>query len=459
MHVIGSTGEGKSKFLEMLARQNIQAGYGCCFIDPTDRGETYYKILRYAIRKKYPKVCLIDPHDVQAFNIVPTINPIHYKTPVPVVTADIMDAMRILWASKDFSDTPRIERFLSALIKAIHAAGGTLADLKYFTTRTGAPAEANKILHALAPNDEQRNMLEAVFRNDTAFKDFTSTVNRIQHFSDETMAVVFGSKIYPINFQQLVAENYLILVNLDHEGVFGKAHQRLLGTLIINEISTAISRLRNSGWQGHHYLIIDEAGDYANAKISHILDKKRKSGLFLTIGHQRFDQFQERDVASAVFSGCKNKVMFATASRDDRDKMISMMYGGQLSDRDVSYHLSSLPKQNCIIKKNKLSPIKVRINDLPDVLMSRDEVDAWKEQHYKSAPWYRAKKGVEEEIRQRFARPTNTYKKDATDEPGPNSGRSGASKIPYNLTSSRAVLRNQKGRSTRKIVQDSPKSK
>ena len=174
----------------MLARQNIQGGYGCCFIDPTDRGETYYKILKYAIRKRYPKICLIDPHDVAAFNIAPTINPIHYKAPSPVVTADIMDAMRILWASKDFSDTPRIERYLSALLKAIHASGATLADTKYFMTRTGTPSEANQILHALHPNDEQRDMLESVFRNETAFKDFISTVNRIQHFSDETMALI-----------------------------------------------------------------------------------------------------------------------------------------------------------------------------------------------------------------------------------------------------------------------------
>jgi len=43
--------------------------------------------------------------------------------------------------------------------------------------------------------------------------------------------------------------------------------------------------------------------------------------------------------------------------------------------------------------------------------MSQDEVDAWKEQHYKSAPWYRSKKDIEEEIKQRFARPTNAYKK------------------------------------------------
>src|SRR5436309_269475 len=37
MHIIGTTGEGKSRFIEHLIRGDIQQGNGVCFLDPTDR--------------------------------------------------------------------------------------------------------------------------------------------------------------------------------------------------------------------------------------------------------------------------------------------------------------------------------------------------------------------------------------------------------------------------------------
>jgi hypothetical protein len=181
------------------------------------------------------------------------------------------------------------------------------------------------------------------------------------------MQLIFGSNDTPIDFTQLISQGWAILVNLDSEGMFGREHQRLLGTVIINEILHGISRLRSSNWKGVYYLYIDEAGDYATPKVSEMLDKKRKAGLRLTLSHQRFDQFHDKDVLSAVYGGTKIKVLFNTPSRDDRDKMIRMMYGGELSDREISYTLSMLRKQHAVIKINKQRPVVTRIPDIPDI--------------------------------------------------------------------------------------------
>src|SRR5437868_14812332 len=51
VHILGSTREGKSKLLELLCRQNIDYEYPCCLIDPSDNGDTCYKVLKYAIKK------------------------------------------------------------------------------------------------------------------------------------------------------------------------------------------------------------------------------------------------------------------------------------------------------------------------------------------------------------------------------------------------------------------------
>src|SRR5687767_7850413 len=53
IHILGAPGEGKSKLLELLVRQDIDRGYGCCLLDPSDNGETAYKVLKYCIKKGF----------------------------------------------------------------------------------------------------------------------------------------------------------------------------------------------------------------------------------------------------------------------------------------------------------------------------------------------------------------------------------------------------------------------
>jgi hypothetical protein len=62
IHILGTTGEGKSKFLEHIIRQDIDLGYGVCLIDGSENGDTCYNVLKYCAKNKIEKVCLIDPH-------------------------------------------------------------------------------------------------------------------------------------------------------------------------------------------------------------------------------------------------------------------------------------------------------------------------------------------------------------------------------------------------------------
>ena len=58
-HIIGSSGAGKSKFLEHLMREDIKAGRGFCLVDP--HGDLYQNILKYIVRRRMEKkVILID---------------------------------------------------------------------------------------------------------------------------------------------------------------------------------------------------------------------------------------------------------------------------------------------------------------------------------------------------------------------------------------------------------------
>jgi hypothetical protein len=425
IHILGSPGEGKSKFLELLLRQDIDNGYGACLLDPSDNGDTCYKILKYAISKGYEKIVLIDPHDVWEYGFVPTINPVHYRAPGEAVAGDLMDVMRVLWNVSDFSKTGIIEDYLPSIFTALHAAKMTLAESRWF--RKDFPVCRNRrdrIVSHLNEYDDDRMTLEEVFSKPALFNgDYRSTTRRLKLFNNRILEHMLGStngtfdaegkyhQKWGLNFLDLVSKGYVILVNLDAAGgVWGEQHQKFLGTLIMSEIQYAVSRLRNNGWHGRYYLYVDEVGLFATRKLANFLYHKRKSGLIVTSAHQSFDQFDSADskyFLGAVRNASKIKGLFFTKNEADvRLMMKDLGFGGELQDREVAYTLRQTPKQNCYLSINKLSPVKVRLQDVPDVKVSAKELTEWKEQHYKTNPWYRPLTAVREEINHRFDQAT-----------------------------------------------------
>jgi DNA helicase HerA-like ATPase len=70
MHVIGSSGSGKSKFLEWMVRQDLKEGQGFCLIDP--HGTLYRDVLEYSaykvLRRDIVLLNLSEPSHIIAFN-------------------------------------------------------------------------------------------------------------------------------------------------------------------------------------------------------------------------------------------------------------------------------------------------------------------------------------------------------------------------------------------------------
>src|SRR3990167_2885796 len=70
MHVIGSSGSGKSKFLEWMMRGDLANRQGFCLIDP--HGTLYDSIVEYAAHRVLDRDLILlnlsEPHAVIGFN-------------------------------------------------------------------------------------------------------------------------------------------------------------------------------------------------------------------------------------------------------------------------------------------------------------------------------------------------------------------------------------------------------
>jgi hypothetical protein len=404
MHIIGTTGEGKSKLIEHLIRGDIQQGKGVCFLDPTDRAETAYSILRYCQSIGFTKVCLIDPHLIHSHNRVCTIQPFHYqKTYKTASVSNLMDTVRLLFMTKDAAETPRIQRYLAALFHCLWNAELTLHEASYFTEYKHSTVRRKEILSASDPLDRHRLALEEAFETYYRFNsEFASTVRRLEPFFESTLDLMFGADD-GVDFIKMITEGWVILVNLYSGLGFEPIHTRLLGTTVINEIIFALDRLRNRGWKGVYYLYVDEAGRYANRNLADLLAYKRKSGLRVTVAHQYFKQFEDISVLDAVKNLTKIKVMFNTPNPADRLEMVKALgYGGDIPPTLAQYANQDLPKQYAVIKMGKHPPQRVRIQDVPDIKLSRKEQDEFIFKLIQQ-PFYKTPTEIHEQFDKRFS--------------------------------------------------------
>jgi len=365
-HIIGSSGEGKSKFLEYNIRKDIDAGKGLCLLDPSDFGDTSKKVLAYCAKVKHKKVLVIDPATIRKYDKVPTFKPLNKKH-IKQSVDGVMEVASILFGAKE-TETPRIKRYMTALLRLLTKENLTLYESQWF-----ADYQFGNWKNLLG-YDKDSQALKNVFRSQFSWEQFFgSTINRLDSFWEEPLSLMFGAD-EGIDFVEMIADGWVILVNLFPSTNLTVTESRLLGVLIISQIIQAIDILKDNGWKGVYYLYMDEAGRFATPQIDSLLSYKRKSGLRLIIAHHYFRQFEDVKVLDAIKQHAKIKLMFNTPSADDRLEMMKALgYGKDIPPLMASYANQDLPKQYAIVKKNKEAPVKIRIPDTPDIKIDTED--------------------------------------------------------------------------------------
>ncbi len=76
LYIIGKSGVGKTKLLELMLRQDVTYGHGLCLIDP--HGDVIDAMLDYIPKERIEDVCIIDPADIDfpaSFNPLANVDP------------------------------------------------------------------------------------------------------------------------------------------------------------------------------------------------------------------------------------------------------------------------------------------------------------------------------------------------------------------------------------------------
>jgi len=334
-HVIGSSGSGKSKFLEHLMRQDVRNGQGFCLIDP--HGTLYDAVLDWCGHHVYER-SIIQLNVSQPDKIV-GFNPFR-RSPrgdISVQVDNRMIATMHAWGVTDTDQTPTLARTLRLIYTVMleHNLGFPqvhhLIDFNAFEVRS-------QLIESLSTPLIKQEWLELQQLKAREFREeILSAKNRLfKLLTSATLARFMGLADSSINISQIIEEGGILLVNLAPSDQLSLSNAAVLGALLVNEFFECAMRRKAPPGEDlpPYYLYLDEFQTFVSPVIASMLDQIRKFGIFMVLAHQRFGQIDE-DIMDAVLTNCKIKAVFGGLRADSARLMAEELFIGKLNPMKI----------------------------------------------------------------------------------------------------------------------------
>ncbi len=311
LYVIGKSGVGKSKLLELMIRQDVAYGYGVCLIDP--HGETIDAILDFIPEDRIEDVCIIDPSDFEypaSFNPLANVDPTFKHQ----LTQGLIEVME-----KQFGAnwTPRLEHVFRFTVLA-------LLDYPHATMRgmISMLTDRNyrqKVVEYI--EDDMVKRFWAIEFADWSEKFDTDAiiplVNKLGQFlSDPMLRNIFGQKENKIDIEELMNSQKIILINLS-KGKIGEENSSFFGSMFVTKMKQAgMARAKLSpDKRKDFYIYVDEFQNIVTDTFENLLSESRKYGLCMTVAHQYIGQLLPK-VQAAVLGNVGSIISFRVGGDD-----------------------------------------------------------------------------------------------------------------------------------------------
>jgi hypothetical protein len=320
-HVIGTTGGGKTNFLEHLIRQDIKKGDGVCVIDPHgNHPDSVYRSLitwlNAAGHLTKRRVHLIDPnlaHYTTGFNPLSLPSP---ETSVSVVAGVALEAMERVWGDEDTHAKPTIRRLLKATFAALAELGMTLSEAELLFDQSDKHGVRALALTKLQDRYARSvltdlDLLARTDRNGLRFRDeVVGPLNRLAEFlSAPAIRRIIGQREHTIDLRTCIDEGHILLANLSGGDAVHDADTELLGRLLTRFLFFHAKRRTTTR---PFWFYLDECQRYLSGDIPALLAEARKFKLGVVLSHQWQSQLggADEETLAAVHNATNLKAAF-----------------------------------------------------------------------------------------------------------------------------------------------------
>jgi hypothetical protein len=312
LYIVGKTGSGKSRLLELLLISDIQSGQGCCLLDP--HGDLANELLMFVPKNRIKDVVYVNPTDRDF--------PIGFNPLEPV---------------EDYESRQHLSVFFIAIFKKLFAANWNPRMehmIRYITLALLETPDSNimGIPRILSDTSYRQRVVKQI--KDPVVKSFWTNefasynerfsseaiipiINKVGQFiSNPIIRNMIGQQKNTLDFEKYMNEGKIVIINIS-KGKLGDDNAALLGSMFITKIQqAALARAKMKEEERRDfYFYVDEFQNFATDAFSSILSEARKYRLDLTIAHQYIAQLPE-EVKATAFGNVGSMITFAIGGDD-----------------------------------------------------------------------------------------------------------------------------------------------
>ncbi len=310
-YLLGKSGTGKSKLMELLINEDIRAGHGVCLIDP--HGDLIDSVLRNVPPERVNDVVIFNPADVDfpiGFNVLE-------HTPVDKrigVASGFIDILKKLFKEQWNSRLEHITRF--AVLAALERSDSTIVTvLKLLTDETFRTMVVSELTDELVksywlnefPEIKEKYNQEAIM----------PLVNKIGQFiASPLIRNIVSQPNNKLNLTECMKAGKIILIRIS-KGNLGEENVALLGSMIITKLyHAALERAQvPENERRDYYLYCDEFQYFATETFAEILSEARKFRFCVTLAHQYLGQLSPA-MRSTIIGNVGTLISFRVGSDD-----------------------------------------------------------------------------------------------------------------------------------------------
>ena len=306
-YMIGKTGTGKSTCLETMIVQDIQAGRGCCLLDP--HGDLVEKVVKTIPDSRQDDLIYFnfpDPKLNLKYNPFKRVSPAKRS----LVASGILEVFSKLW---DSAWGVKLEHILRhAILTLLDQPKATVAD----------------IVEILLDKDFRRNALLNV-KSESVKKfwarefveyhkyDLLPVMNKIGGMLVHTVirrALIENTE--EVSLRKAMDEKKIILVNLS-KGHVGADVANMLGALFVTSIaSAAFSRVDTEEDSRVPFMVyMDEFHNFTTLSLVNMFSELRKFKVGMILAHQYLHQLDD-EIKQAVLGNAGTVLSFRIGTED-----------------------------------------------------------------------------------------------------------------------------------------------
>ena len=314
-YVVGKSGVGKSKLMELLIRQDIAYGHGVCLIDP--HGDFIEDVLAFVPENRIKDVIMIDPSDTDfpvSFNPLSNVHPdLKHQ-----ITQGLLEVLQKQFGS---NWTPRLEHvFRFTTLALLDYPEATMRGMIQMLTDRNY---RQKVIDYI--EDDMVKRFWAVEFADWSEKFDTEAiiplVNKLSQFlSNPLLRNIFGQKENKVDLEKIINDKKILLISLS-KGKLGEENSSFFGSMFITKLyqaGMARASMKEAD-RKDYYLYVDEFQNLITTTFENLFAESRKYGLAITVAHQYMAQLLEKVLATVM--GNIGTIITFRIGGDDAAKM------------------------------------------------------------------------------------------------------------------------------------------